>query len=81
MNITFPQCKTIMDTLPIGYYAGRRIGIELNEKEATSFYDPMEDKITILIRLSLNVWNRLMNPAIPKKRCGQCCIMRFLMQF
>lgn len=47
MELTFGECKKIMDTLPLGYYCGRRIAVELDKEEATSFYSPAEDKIVI----------------------------------
>ena len=47
MEITFAKCESILKTLPIGFYAGRRIETALDEKEATSFYSPMEDKIVV----------------------------------
>ena len=47
MEMTFAQCETILKTLPIGYYAGRRISTTLDAKEETSFYSPMEDKIVV----------------------------------
>ena len=47
MNITFAKCEQILDTLPIGYYAGRRVGISLQDEVPTSYYSPMEDKIVI----------------------------------
>lgn len=47
MEISVTRCKTILDTLPIGYYAGRRIETTLDEKEDTSFYSPVEDKIVV----------------------------------
>ena len=47
MKISFPMCKTVMDTLPVGFYTGRRIALELDEKMETSCYSPMEDKIIV----------------------------------
>ena len=47
MELTFSKCKEIADTLPIGLYTGRRIPIDVDEKEKTSFYSTMEDKIVI----------------------------------
>lgn len=47
MEITFAKCEQILDTLPIGYYAGRRVGISLQDEIRTSYYSPMEDKIVI----------------------------------
>ena len=47
MELTFSKCKEIADTLPIGLYTGRRIPIDVDAKERTSFYSTMEDKIVI----------------------------------
>ena len=47
MELSFARCEQILDTLPIGYYTGRRIGISLDAQEETSFYSPMEDKIIV----------------------------------
>jgi len=47
MELSFAKCESIVNTLPIGFYTGRRIGIKLDKEEATSFYDPMEDNIVI----------------------------------
>lgn len=47
MEISFAQCDTILKTLPIGYYAGRRVGASLDDKAETSFYSPMEDVIVV----------------------------------
>ena len=47
MELTFAKCESIVSTLPIGFYTGRRIGITLDREAETSFYDPMEDKIVV----------------------------------
>lgn len=47
MELTCAKCRSILETLPIGYYAGRRITVELKDNEATSYYSPMEDKIVV----------------------------------
>ncbi len=47
MNFSLPMCKTILDTLPVGFYTGRRIPIELDEEADTSYYSPIEDKIIV----------------------------------
>lgn len=47
MELTFTKCEQILNTLPIGYYTGRRIGIALDKEEQTSMYSPLEDKIII----------------------------------
>ena len=47
METSFANCKRIFDTLPIGYYTGRRMGVVLDEHEPTSYYNMMEDNIVI----------------------------------
>ena len=47
MELTFAKCESIVNTLPIGFYTGRRIGITLDKESPASFYDPMEDKIVV----------------------------------
>ena len=47
MELTFAKCESIVNTLPIGFYTGRRIGITIDKDVETSFYDPMEDKIVV----------------------------------
>ena len=47
MELTFAKCESIVSTLPIGFYTGRRISIMLDREAETSFYDPMEDKIVV----------------------------------
>ncbi len=47
MELTFAKCESILDTLPIGYYTGRRIKTALDKEAETSFYSPMEDTIVV----------------------------------
>ena len=47
MELSFARCESIVNTLPIGFYTGRRISITLDKEEKTSFYSPMEDKIVV----------------------------------
>ena len=47
MELSYARCEQILNTLPIGYYTGRRIGISLDKEEKTSFYSPLEDKIIV----------------------------------
>lgn len=47
MEIKFHQVKNIFDTLPIGYYLGRRIKVNLSETGNVSFYNPAADEITV----------------------------------
>ena len=47
MKPTFLEVKAITDTLPIGFYANRRISATLKDKIPCSSYDPMKDIIEI----------------------------------
>lgn len=47
MELTYAKCESILATLPIGYYTGRRIDTMLDKEAETSFYSPMEDKIVV----------------------------------
>lgn len=47
MTITYPAVKNIFDTLPIGYYLGRNIDVELSDKATESAFFPFQDKIEI----------------------------------
>ena len=44
--VSFEKVKSIMDTLPIGYYLGHKIDLEL-ENGMQSYHDPIENKIVI----------------------------------
>ena len=47
MSASYLEVKKVFDTLPVGYYIGRDVKRELSESENGSYYDPMNDKITI----------------------------------
>ena len=47
MELSFAKCESIMNTLPIGFYTGRRINVKIDKKVETSYYDPMEDSIVV----------------------------------
>ncbi len=47
MELSFAKCESIVNTLPIGFYTGRRVGIKIDKEAPTSYYDPMEDNIVI----------------------------------
>lgn len=47
MELTFAKCEAILNTLPIGYYTGRRINTSLDKEAETSFYSPIEDTIVV----------------------------------
>ena len=44
---SFIEVKNVFDTLPVGFYLGRRIDVELSETSTMSFFDPAHDKITV----------------------------------
>lgn len=44
--VSFEKVKSIMDTLPIGYYLGHKIDLEL-ENGMQSYHDPIDNKIVI----------------------------------
>ena len=47
MSITVNTIRNIFNTLPIGYYLGRRITNVLSEKTTAAFYDPITDEIVV----------------------------------
>ena len=47
MELSFAKCESIVNSLPIGFYTGRRVEVGLSETEPTSYYSPMEDKIMV----------------------------------
>lgn len=59
MELTFAKCEQILDTLPIGYYTGRRIPTSLDREAETSFYSPMEDKIVVSYPIIAHRMNQL----------------------
>lgn len=47
MELTFMECRKILNTLPTGYYCGRKVPTELDKTADTSFYSMLTDTITI----------------------------------
>lgn len=47
MEITCVELNGIANTLPIGYYAKRRIGVSVDETAETSYYTPLEDTVVV----------------------------------
>lgn len=47
MELSFAKCESIVNTLPIGFYTGRRINVKVDKDAKTSYYDPMEDNIVV----------------------------------
>lgn len=47
MTLNRNELEDILKTLPIGYYIGRKVEVNLDETTECSFYNPMEDRICI----------------------------------
>ena len=47
MNVTFEQVDTILKTLPISYYATKKLDVELSKESTSTYIDILADKITI----------------------------------
>ena len=47
MEITFDEVRRQVNELPLGYYAKRRLPMGISKEAPTSFYNPVEDEITI----------------------------------
>ena len=47
MELSFARCESIVNTLPVGFYTGRRINVRVDKDAETSYYDPMEDSIVV----------------------------------
>lgn len=47
MEVTFNEMLELMETLPIGYYAKRRVGAELSSTETATYYNPKTDKFVV----------------------------------
>ena len=47
MTVSYSRIEAIYKTLPIGYYLGRKITMELSKTSEDSFYAPASDAITI----------------------------------
>jgi hypothetical protein len=59
MELSFAKCEQVLNTLPIGYYTGRRIGISLDKEAETSFYSPVEDTIVVSYSIIAHRLNQL----------------------
>lgn len=54
MTVSTLMVKNIFDTLPIGYYLGRRIDVMLDESGDQAYFSPFEDKIIVGAKLIIN---------------------------
>ena len=69
MDISKAQIERILETLPIGYYINRRVETKLTD-ENCSYYDPMNDSISISSVQLMKVLQTLNSPDIEKDiRC------------
>lgn len=61
MNISYFEVDNILKTLPIGYYIGRNVNVELDKNSEGSYYEPMHDKIVISFSMIEDVIKQLNN--------------------
>lgn len=47
MKKSYSEIKNIFETLPIGFYSGRKITCDLSEEGVASYYEPLADEITV----------------------------------
>ena len=47
MKKSYIEIKNIFETVPIGFYSGRKITCDLSEEGAISYYEPLADEITV----------------------------------
>ena len=64
MEVSFLTVQNIFDTLPIGYYLGRRIETELSETNPSAYFNPAEDKIVVGAPIILNALKSITNTNI-----------------
>ena len=59
MTVSYSRIEAIYKTLPIGYYLGRNIKMELSKTSKDSFYAPASDSITISAPCIINACDRI----------------------
>ena len=47
MEVSLNMFKTVLKTIPVSYYTGRDIEVNISTTADTSYYEPLEDRITI----------------------------------
>lgn len=57
-NLKKETLLKIANTLPIGFYLGRRIAVDFDDTSSASYYSPMEDKIKISLRMIQDIIER-----------------------
>ena len=50
MELTKNELNNICKTLPIGYYIGRKLDVEVDDSIECSYFDPMKDEIKISLK-------------------------------
>lgn len=57
-NLKKETLLKIANTLPIGFYLGRRIAVDFDDNSNASYYSPLEDKIKISLRMIQDIIER-----------------------
>ena len=60
MNISYDLVNHILATLPIGYYLGRNINVELSHCDR-SYYSPLEDKIVLGYKMIAEAFSKVVD--------------------
>lgn len=61
-QLTAGQLDSILQTLPIGFYAGRRVPVKMDNKAESSYYNPMVDEIAISVNIINKGLEKLTDP-------------------
>ncbi len=64
MTVSYSRIEAIYKTLPIGYYLGRNIKMELSKTSEDSFYAPASDSITISAPCIINACEHIASEEI-----------------
>lgn len=64
MTVSYSRIEAIYKTLPIGYYLGRNIKMELSKTSNDSFYTPASDSITISAPCIINACEHIASEEI-----------------
>ena len=64
MTVSYSRIEAIYKTLPIGYYLGRNIKMELSKTSKNSFYTPASDSITISAPCVINACEHIASEEI-----------------
>lgn len=58
MHISFNHCQNILNTLPVGYYLGHRVAVNLSESETETYLNLEDESITISYKMIADALTR-----------------------